>query len=57
VLQVTFEAPKKPGDKSRQRDIIAQWYVPKSGAPTPWGQWADEIQNADQVMWLNCKAE
>jgi hypothetical protein len=55
VLQVTFEAPKKPGNKSRQRDIIAQWYLPKSGEPTPWGEWADQIQHADQIMWLPCR--
>jgi hypothetical protein len=54
VLQVTFEAPKKPGNKSRMRDIVAQWYLPKGGQPTPWGEWADSIQNADQVMWLHC---
>jgi hypothetical protein len=56
-VQVTFEAPKIPGNKHRQRDIIAQWYLPKSGEPTPEGQWADQIQNADQVMWLNCRSK
>jgi len=54
VLQVTFEAPKIPGRKNRMRDIIAQWYIPKSDEPTPWGRWADEIQNSDKVEWLHC---
>ena len=54
LIQVTFEAPKMPGRKTRMRDIIAQWYIPKSDAPTPWGRWADEIQNSDQVEWLHC---
>lgn len=54
VLQVTFEAPKIPGRKNRMRDIIAQWYIPKSDEPTPWGRWADEIQNSGQIEWLHC---
>jgi hypothetical protein len=55
-VQVTFEAPKKPGDKSRMRDIVAQWYIPKSKSdePTPYNPWAGEIQNSDQVEWLPC---
>jgi hypothetical protein len=54
LLQVTFEAPKMPGRKTRMSNLIAQWYIPKGGQPTPWGPWADKIQNADQVMWLHC---
>lgn len=56
VLQVTFAAPHMPGPKKNKwkKDIIAQWYIPKSGAPIPWGDWADKIQNSDQVMWLHC---
>jgi hypothetical protein len=57
VVQVAFEAPKIPGDKHRQRDLIAEWYLPKSGEPAPWNQWADQIQNADQVMWLHCQSK
>jgi hypothetical protein len=53
-LQVTFEAPKAPGRKTPVKDIIAQWYIPKSDAPTPWGRWADELQNSDRVEWLPC---
>ena len=53
-VQVTFEAPKMPGRKNRMRDIIAQWYIPKSDTPRPSGRWADEIQNSDQVEWLHC---
>lgn len=56
ILQVTFAAPDMPGRKQHKwkKDIVAQWYIPKSGKPTPWGAWADKIQNSDQVMWLHC---
>jgi hypothetical protein len=54
VLQVAFDGPKMRGHKTRVKDIIAQWYIAKSGLPTPWGLWADKIQNGDEVMGLHC---